>query len=225
LIAGHAVAVQPLPFPPLTPIKLQAEPCTLLLHRPPRPPSSLRRPPLSSRSTGHHLLCFPVAVLHLCHCTAARSQEEHHATTNLACRFTVSLACWNKPPQLQAPPHQDEAPLPKLEAAWRWSPTGHVTGQDAAVRPSGQIPAASVFCHPWWWGPRQHVRGMSPPPELLRVSSPCLYIISFIPSMSQCLLSPWSISSGRDTRWNFWEVAVRLKLVAAMHVWSVMVSV
>jgi hypothetical protein len=44
LIVGHAVVVQPLPFPPLTPIKLQAEPCTLLLHRPPRLPSSLRRP-------------------------------------------------------------------------------------------------------------------------------------------------------------------------------------
>jgi hypothetical protein len=138
-----------LPFPPLTPIKLQAEPCILLLHRPPRPPSSLRQPPLSSRSTSHHLLCFPVTVLHLCHRAAARSQEEHHATTNLACRFAVSLACWNKAPQLQASPRQDEAPLPELEAARHWSPTGHVTGQDAAVRPSGRIPTASVFCRPW----------------------------------------------------------------------------
>jgi hypothetical protein len=28
-----------------------------------------------------------------------------------------------------------------------------------------------------------------------------------------------------DTHWNFWEVVVRLKPAAAMHVWSVMVSV
>jgi hypothetical protein len=73
------------------------------------------------------------------------------------------------------------------------------------------------FAAPGDEAPRQHVRGMSPPPKLLCVSSPCLYIISFIPSTSQCLLSPWSISSGRDTRLNFWEVVVRLKLAAAIR--------
>jgi hypothetical protein len=43
---------------------------------------------------NRRLLHFPVAVLYLCHRTAARSLEEHYATTNLACRFAVSLACW-----------------------------------------------------------------------------------------------------------------------------------
>jgi hypothetical protein len=48
-------------------------------------------------------------------------------------------------------PRQDEALLPEVEVARRWSPTGHVTGQGATVRQasSGQILAASVFSHRW----------------------------------------------------------------------------
>jgi hypothetical protein len=48
------------------------------------PFASCRRETPTPNRTGHHLLCFPVAILHLCHRAAGRSQEEHHATTNLA---------------------------------------------------------------------------------------------------------------------------------------------